>query len=290
MRTKKENKNHTNSIDTAQFAEITKDLSKSLEPMILASKQASEQIGKTFENMKPVFDRIAEITDRIAEVTEALKHFRVTYVREYDIIRTKYDAYFQKEGYITPHDADEFLLWLMCKNEYVSDVNLIEEAKNPHNYKLFHEYGLRCLNGDWDLMKELDYWQVVQTDRQIIHKEDPEKQMDLKRLKEDPKKQMDLERLNELFDPKLHINIDRFKSDLKEFAPRYKKMEVAALAWIIYNENLLHKNVKPEDFKKWLQQFCDILGKNKNTYKNATIKETKKTKMKSTYYYLFQQD
>ena len=102
------------------------------------------------------------------------------------------------------------------------------------------------------------------------------------------KKQMNLDRLDNLMNQAFRELFDRFKSDLREFVPTYKdKMQIAALASIIYDSDILHKSTRPENFKNWQKQFCDILGVEESTYKKSNIKKEEKEKMKKTYYYLF---
>ena len=101
------------------------------------------------------------------------------------------------------------------------------------------------------------------------------------------KKQMNLDRLDNLMNQAFRKQFDRFKSDLKEFAPNYGKMQISALASVIYDSDILHKNTRPENFKNWQKQFCDILGVEESTYKPSNIKKEEKEKMKNTYYYLF---
>ena len=101
------------------------------------------------------------------------------------------------------------------------------------------------------------------------------------------KKQMNLDRLDNLMNQAFRKQFDRFKSDLKELAPNYGKMQISALAIVIYNSDILHIDTKPKDFKTWQKQFCDILGVEESTYKPSNIKKEEKEKMENTYYYLF---
>ena len=101
------------------------------------------------------------------------------------------------------------------------------------------------------------------------------------------KKQMNLDRLDNLMNQAFRKQFDRFKSDLKEFAPNYGKMQISALAIVIYDSDILHKSTRPENFKNWQKQFCDILGVEESTYKPSNIKKEEKEKMENTYYYLF---
>ena len=73
---------------------------------------------------------------------------------------------------------------------------------------------------------------------------------------------MDLSQLDNIFNPKrMDINkLDKLKRDLREFTPNYDKMQISALARLIYDSDILHKNAKPKDFKHWLKQFCRYSG------------------------------
>ena len=115
------------------------------------------------------------------------------------------------------------------------------------------------------------------------------KELKKESVKPEDKKQMDLSQLDNIFNPKRMDNkkLNSLKSDLKEFAPNYGKMQISALAIVIYNSDILHINTKPKDFKTWQKQFCDILGVEESTYKPSNIKKEEKEKMKDTYYYLF---
>lgn len=105
-------------------------------------------------------------------------------------------------------------------------------------------------------------------------------------------KQMNLDRLDSLLSQRLNKKFDSFKSDLKAFVPLYDKIQIAVLAIVIYENDILHKNAKQQfgSFKGWMKQFCDILGVEASTYKPATIKQKSNEieQMKSTYYYLFE--
>jgi|BioPla2DNA2_1021312.scaffolds.fasta_scaffold12635_6 hypothetical protein len=111
---------------------------------------------------------------------------------------------------------------------------------------------------------------------------------ELKELKKE--KQMDLSQLDNIFNPKRMDDkkLNELKDDLKACVPTYDKMQIAALASIIYENDILHKNTKPKFFNDWLKQFCNILGVEKSNYKPSSIKIQEKEKMKNTYYYLFE--
>lgn len=101
--------------------------------------------------------------------------------------------------------------------------------------------------------------------------------------------QMELNGLDEIFKPQLKIDKERFKNDLRyNNVWGYKKQQIAALAHVIHDSDILHETIKPKEFNRWLQMFCNILGVEESTYKPKMITEEEKTKMKNTYYYLFE--
>lgn len=91
-------------------------------------------------------------------MNDAINQFTYAYGEEYETIQRCFDAYFKKEGIIIPASADEFLTWLAVKYPDEPIGNMVAEAKDPNNYKLFHEYQVRRVNNrGWDLDKELEY-------------------------------------------------------------------------------------------------------------------------------------
>lgn len=129
----------------------------------------------------------------------------------------------------------------------------------------------------------VEYWERRQINRLL-----GELNYSYKVDKPEVKKQMQLERLDNLFKPQLSDEIQRLKSDLRNVLPDYNKKQIAVLAWVIYDGEILHKNVKPKHFNKWQNLFCDILGVEVSTYKPKVITEEEKTKMKGTFHYLFE--
>lgn len=179
MRTKDDTKDYTGDAEVAEVARLTESLSKSLEPAIKRIKrinQFTENYNKSLEpTIKVISERINELAERVRETVRQLEIFKIEYEKEYNKIRTKFNAHFNKEGFVVD-DADDFLLWLRCKNDSKSEVNLIEEAKKPSNYKLYHEYNLKCLYDDWDIIKELEYWEKQETELPKQQKEEAKKQ------------------------------------------------------------------------------------------------------------------
>lgn len=65
--------------------------------------------------------------------------------------------------------------------------------------------------------------------------------------------------------------------------------EVVAMAYLIYNCKELHKNMKPNTFKNWLNVFCDCWNLKIPTSKpNAVEREVKE--LKNRFYYLTMND
>jgi len=102
---------------------------------------------------------------------------------------------------------------------------------------------------------------------------------------------MQLDLLSSLFVLKMTAGakptpLDLLSKDLRTNVWIYNKNQVTALASIIYQSGMLHKNTKPKTFSKWLEQFCNIIDFPLPTIKqNAVSKEY--SELKNTYYYLF---
>lgn len=97
----------------------------------------------------------------IAErIQTGVNQFLTAFGDEFDKIQTSFAGYFDKEGIVKPCDTDEFLMWLCVKFPQEPLYKMIDEAKKPHNYRLFHEYRVRCFeNPEWDLDHELIFLQ-----------------------------------------------------------------------------------------------------------------------------------
>jgi len=101
---------------------------------------------------------------------------------------------------------------------------------------------------------------------------------------------MDLDLLNDLFVIEMTkgvktTKLDQLKTDLRSNVPIYNGREITALANVIYESAILHKNTKPKSFNKWLNQFCSIIDVQvPTTHQNAVQLEI--AELKKTYYYL----
>ncbi|HZK20274.1 MAG TPA: hypothetical protein VFC68_06080 [Treponemataceae bacterium] len=185
---------------------------------------------------------------------------------DYDSIVAQYLSYFKKTGFIQPKDFDEFFTWLTRFRYSDEPFGTLEIQDN--DFKLFHEYKERKLNNtNWNYVDE---WEFISGNK--------------------PKLQMDLSKLNGKLNMKYHEYFDRFKSDLKDFVPRYEKKRIAALALIIFESDVLHKNIVDKElknFKNWYEFFCNVLGVEVSQYKPVTIKDNKTEieELKNTYHY-----
>ena len=141
-----------------------------------------DQIPPIFESIKDLSNNLAPMNESIKRLTDPLQQFeqkiskllgqfREAFTYEYEIIQSKFNAYFNKEGMISPYDVDEFLSWLIAKNPDVVLWNLVDEAKRPYNYNLFHEYSVKCLKEDWNLVEELKFWEKNNDDALKAKKE-----------------------------------------------------------------------------------------------------------------------
>jgi hypothetical protein len=120
-----------------------------------------EDIERFNDNLEPIFQQVHESWSRMRE----------KFSHEYDDIQSQFNAYFDKEGIVRPKDVDEFLDWLINKNPDIPLWELMDEAKRPYNYNLFHEYKVKCLKEDWNLAKEIRYWEKNNDDTVKAKKE-----------------------------------------------------------------------------------------------------------------------
>lgn len=125
--------------------------------------------------ISPMLESIERINDNLASIFqqafESWSQMREEFSYEYDGIQTQFNSYFDKEGIVRPKDVDEFLYWLLIKNPDIPMWELIDEAKRPYNYNLFHEYKVKCLKEDWNLAKEIRYWEKNNDDTVNANKE-----------------------------------------------------------------------------------------------------------------------
>lgn len=82
------------------------------------------------KELKVLFNMVAE-------------RFRIVwsdYEKEFNEILEAYQNYCRVNGLIVPKDENEFFRWIAIRYPEENLPIIIEAAKNPYNYKLFHEY------------------------------------------------------------------------------------------------------------------------------------------------------
>ena len=131
------------------FQNVKDQLLESSERINHIMAPALESINNFSLNWEPIIQQMREEWERMREECSI----------EYEGVQSQFNAYFNKEGMISPKDVDEFIEWLINKNPDIQMRELIYEAKRPYNYNLFHEYKVKCLKEDWNLAKEIRYWE-----------------------------------------------------------------------------------------------------------------------------------
>jgi len=143
------------------FQNVKDQLLESSERINHIMAPALECINNFSLNWEPIIQQMREEWERMREECSI----------EYEGVQSQFNAYFNKEGMISPKDVDEFIEWLINKNPDIQMRELIYEAKRPYNYNLFHEYKVKCLKEDWNLAKEIRYWEKNNDDTLKAKKE-----------------------------------------------------------------------------------------------------------------------
>lgn len=143
------------------FQNVKDQLLESSERINHIMAPALESINNFSLNWEPIIQQMREEWERMREECSI----------EYEGVQSQFNAYFNKEGMISPKDVDEFIEWLINKNPDIQMRELIYEAKRPYNYNLFHEYKVKCLKEDWNLAKEIRYWEKNNDDTVKAKKE-----------------------------------------------------------------------------------------------------------------------
>lgn len=144
----------------APMLESIERMNDNFEPMLESIERINDSLAPF---ISPMLENIERINDNLApilqQMIESWSQMREEFSYEYDGIQTQFNSYFDKEGIVRPKDVDEFLFWLINKNPDIPMWELIDEAKRPYNYNLFHEYKVKCFKEDWNLAKEIGYWE-----------------------------------------------------------------------------------------------------------------------------------
>lgn len=82
------------------------------------------------------------------------------YEAEFNKVLDGYKDYCRVNGLVIPKDTKEFFSWVALRYPDENLPFIIEVAKNPYNYKLFHDYKERLFNNpEWSEEKEFEYLQ-----------------------------------------------------------------------------------------------------------------------------------
>lgn len=93
-------------------------------------------------------------------IGERFKVIWQNYDTEYKNVLNSYKDYCRSKGLVMPKDKNEFFSWVALRYPDEPLPIIIEAAKDPYNYKLFHEYKERLFNNpDWSEEKEFEYLQ-----------------------------------------------------------------------------------------------------------------------------------
>ena len=165
--------NKQKSVDLiAPMLESIERMNDNFAPMLESIERINDSLAPF---ISPMLESIERINDNLAPIFqqafESWRQMREEFSYEYDGIQTQFNSYFDKEGIVRPKDVDEFLYWLLIKNPDIPMWELIDEAKRPYNYNLFHEYKVKCLKEDWNLAKEIRYWEKNNDDTVKAKKE-----------------------------------------------------------------------------------------------------------------------
>lgn len=156
----------------APMLESIERMNDNFAPMLESIERINDSLAPF---ISPMLENIERINDNLAPIFqqafESWSQMREEFSYEYDGIQTQFNSYFDKEGIVRPKDVDEFLYWLLIKNPDIPMWELIDEAKRPYNYNLFHEYKVKCLKEDWNLGKEFGYWEKNDDPRRGIKRE-----------------------------------------------------------------------------------------------------------------------
>ena len=96
-------------------------------------------------------------------INEAVKSAKLTlnqYELEFNKVQKRFENYNRVQGIVSPLNTDDFFSWIALAYPDENLPIIIEVAKNPYNYKRFHEYQMRLNDiSDWNDDKEFEYLQ-----------------------------------------------------------------------------------------------------------------------------------
>ncbi|MBN8623225.1 MAG: hypothetical protein J0L47_08870 [Flavobacteriales bacterium] len=116
------------------------------------------EIEKRLEAQAKLNPELVRLTKLTAERgKEILKEYEA----EFNKVLDGYKDYCRVNGLVIPKDTNEFFSWIALRYPDENLPFIIEVAKNPYNYKLFHDYKERLFTKpNWDSNKEREYLQT----------------------------------------------------------------------------------------------------------------------------------
>ncbi|CAA7195871.1 hypothetical protein [Chryseobacterium potabilaquae] len=138
------------------------------------------EIEKRLEAQAKLNPELVRLTKLTAEQG---KKILKEYEAEFNKVLDGYKDYCRVNGFVIPKDTNEFFSWVALRYPDENLPFIIEVAKNPYNYKLFHDYKERLFNNpDWSSKKEFEYLQKEIAEPQQINKK-PQSQNTEKEVK-----------------------------------------------------------------------------------------------------------
>lgn len=226
-----------------------------------------------------------ETIREIGELTKALTSEQFRKIGElyndresdYNSLRNEKSELLKHKGVYAPKYAFEFLDWFFDCYLFGKPMHVKEdEGLSLYHFQLYNEYVDRLFeHKNWTDKKEIDF-----LNKQFNNEEEMP-----------PIKEMNLDELDKWCkpDPTTKNKLMQLKSDLSNLLPTYKKYQITAVAHIIYESDVLHKNTKPKSFNAWKKTFIEIAGSEpKNNYKYShNLVQAEISEMEKTFYYLF---
>lgn len=187
--------------------------------------------------------------------------------------QTQYDSDPDKDDFLTKHNFEQ---WLQDKQQKIKDIiNIIELTTE---FRTLLNEAFPYLENEFKLKLQ---------EHNEQNKSETKRAAKTAKGKKSEVPEKDLSNFDELFIMSINEEQkEKFKGDINTFVDGYTKNQIVALASLLHG--LVHQNVRPTTFTKWLKVFCAIIGKETPTAKqsNSQVRE-EIPKMKKAYYYLF---
>lgn len=140
------------------------------------SKEFENVLTKWFTHEKRFIDEITPLLKRIPnqdtlnqdlatlqkltqEIANKGKLILEKYEDQFSQNIKSFKFFFEKNGIIVPSDSEDFFHWIALVYPEENLPFIIKAAKNPNNFKLYHEYKERLFNNsDWNDKKEEEFF------------------------------------------------------------------------------------------------------------------------------------